>query len=94
MQTTPESDPLELCTSVAELVYVGDALCGREVVKYMLENIEPEREHLLKLARELKGRADPSLVEMVREVAKTAPKSKRLTFKQRWRRHLKRQKCA
>jgi hypothetical protein len=93
MQTI-EPDPLELCTSLAELVYVGDKVCGREVVRYVLENVDPEREHLLRLAKELKGKADPGLIEMVREVAKKAPRSRRVPFAQRWRRQLKRSKAS
>jgi hypothetical protein len=81
MQTIPEPDPLDLCESVAELILVGDRLCGREVVKFMVENIDPERESLMRAVRELKrGKAPPDLIEMVQAAARNAPRSKRKTF--------------
>jgi hypothetical protein len=76
-----EIDPIELCQSPAEVILVGDRICGRAIVKWMVENVDPNRESLMRAARELKrGKAPADLVEMVKQAAKTALVSKRRTF--------------
>jgi hypothetical protein len=90
---TPQSelDPFDLCESVAELILVGDKLCGREIVEFMVQSIDPERGSLQRAARELKhGKAPADLIEMVREAARSAPRSKRLTFSDRLRKRQRR----
>jgi hypothetical protein len=91
MQTPPtETNEYALCQSVAEVILIGDKLCGREIIKFVVENVSPERGCLMRAAAELKrGRADPSLIELVKAAAKTAPRSKTLTFSDRLAKRLR-----
>jgi hypothetical protein len=95
MQTTPEPDEFAGIATSAECVLVADKLFGRDLARFMVENVSPDRRSLQKMARELKAGGATDLAKMVAEVARTVPLDpRRSSFKQRWRRQLKRSKCA
>jgi hypothetical protein len=73
---TAEDDPFAPCVGLAELLVVADALLGREMALLILQaSSRLEREPLQKASKELRRGGMRELADLVRDLAKQAPKA-------------------
>jgi hypothetical protein len=70
-----DESPFRWCQSLAELIAVGDLVCGRDLALYCLRVIRAERQPLQNAVRELRRVGRKELAAAVAEVAAQAPKA-------------------
>jgi hypothetical protein len=89
MQIQTEDEVFAACSSCAEVLFLADKLCDRGTA-LMIASHDPERTNLERAAKELRRGGARELADAVMAIAKTAPRLRPKSFRQRYRRHLRR----
>jgi hypothetical protein len=73
----PDENPFSECSSIAELIVVGDKVVGREVNMMLLEFAKMPRPILQRAERELRHGREGNLADLVKELARAAAPDRR-----------------